>query len=94
MFGAIYVKENLGLVGLWVQGDSVLENIFSKIIWITCGFLKLHNILEPMLGWPSKNKTKNNSDSKNLVESLEPKLHVSLKWKKHTCGSGGVSITT
>jgi hypothetical protein len=29
-----------------------------------------------------------------LVESLEPRLYVSLKWKKHTCGSGGVSITT
>jgi hypothetical protein len=29
-----------------------------------------------------------------LVEPLELRLHVSLKWKKHACGSGGVSIIT
>jgi hypothetical protein len=28
-----------------------------------------------------------------LVEPLEPRLHVSLKWKKHTCGNRGVNIT-
>ena len=47
-----------------------------------------HNILERVLG------QNDNSDSKNLVEPLEPRLHVSLKWKKHTCGSRGVLITT
>jgi hypothetical protein len=48
---------------------------------------KYHNILEPVLGRSSEN-------SKNLVEPLEPRLHVSLKWKKHTYGSREVSITT
>jgi hypothetical protein len=51
-----------------------------------------HNILEP---GPALSKgIKNNIDSKNLVEPLEPRLYMSLKWKKYTCGSEGVSITT
>jgi hypothetical protein len=29
-----------------------------------------------------------------LVERLEPRLHMSLKWKKHACGSRGVCIIT
>jgi hypothetical protein len=49
-----------------------------------------HNILEPVLGWLSKKESK----TRILVEPLEPRLHVSLKCKKHTCGSGGVSIIT
>jgi hypothetical protein len=28
------------------------------------------------------------------VVTLEPRSHVSSKWKKHTCGSGKVSIIT
>jgi hypothetical protein len=43
-----------------------------------------------VLGWPSKIKSK----TRILVEPLEPRLHVSLKWKKHACGSEGVSIIT
>jgi hypothetical protein len=49
-----------------------------------------------MLGQPSKVQKgiKDNIDSKNLIEPLETRIHVSLKWKKHACGSGGVSIIT
>jgi hypothetical protein len=45
------------------------------------------------LGRPSKKESK----TRIWVEPLEPRLprlHVSLKWKKHACGSGGVSIIT
>ena len=55
--------------------------------------MQLHKILEPVLGWPSKKESK----TRILVKPLEPRLprlHVSLKWKKHACGSGGVSIIT
>jgi hypothetical protein len=41
-----------------------------------------------MLDWPSKKESK----IRILVEPLEPRLHVSLKWKKHACGNGSVSI--
>jgi hypothetical protein len=51
------------------------------------------NILEPVLGQPFEKESKT-IDAKNLVEPLEPRLHVSIKWKRCTCGSGGVSITT
>ena len=40
-----------------------------------------HNILEPVLEWPSKKESKTIVDSKNLVEPLKPRWHVSLKWK-------------
>ena len=45
------------------------------------GHHSLHNILEPLLGWPSKKELKR----RILIEPLEPrlpKLHVSLKWKR------------
>jgi hypothetical protein len=47
----------------------------------------IHNILEPVLDWSSKEKSNTIVIPIFLVEPLESRLHVSLKWKKHTCRS-------
>jgi hypothetical protein len=73
---ATWVQDNIGVTP-FSNGSISRKNK-------NCG----HNILEPVLVWPSKTESK----TRILVEPLEPRLYVSLKWKKHACGSGGVSI--
>jgi hypothetical protein len=67
-----------------------LRRVLASALLIPSHASRVHNILELVLGRPSKKESK----TRILVKSLEPRLHVSLKWKKHACGSGGVSIIT
>jgi hypothetical protein len=70
---------------------SMVHHTLAKVCYLLILYTTKaeHNILEPKLG-----RFQTNSDSKNLEEPLESRLHVSLKWKNYMCGSRGVSIIT